>query len=181
MDRCEVCRFVYGDHDVPEVATELGTLGSRYADRLRAGVDDAQWDRVLRARPEPGVWSGLEYACHVRDVLLAQRERVFLTLVEDCPSFAPIYPDQRVDLAGYESDDRTRVAVELEVASNLISRAFAGLDAAQWRRRCMYNYPAPSRRTVLWLAQHTLHEGEHHLLDICTVISKSRPGNGEGC
>jgi S-DNA-T family DNA segregation ATPase FtsK/SpoIIIE len=38
----------------------------------------------------------------------------------------------------------------------------------------VYNFPEPSERTVVWLGQHTLHDAEHHLLDIETVISKSQ-------
>ncbi len=173
MDRCEECGFVYGDHGVEGIATELGALGDRYARRLRAGAGDPGGGERLRRRPAPEVWSALEYACHIRDVLLAQRERLFLTLVEDCPSFAPIYRDRRVDLARYGSEDASGVAAEIEMAADLISRAFAGLDAASWQRRCMYNYPAPNERTVLWLAQNTLHEGEHHLLDMDSVTNRS--------
>ena len=46
-----------------------------------------------------------------------------------------------------------------------------GLDDDAWNRTCVYNFPEPSVRTVLWLAQHTLHEGEHHLWDITVITS----------
>jgi len=36
----------------------------------------------------------------------------------------------------------------------------------------VYNFTTPSERTVVWLGQHTLHEAEHHLLDIDAVIGK---------
>jgi hypothetical protein len=44
---------------------------------------------MLRTRPEEGVWSALEYACHVRDVFLVQRDRLYTALVEDTPTFTP--------------------------------------------------------------------------------------------
>ncbi len=166
MYDCAECSFVYGDHAIEGIAAELVALGARYASRLRVPAGAADREESLRRRPEPAVWSALEYACHVRDVLLAQRERLFLALVEDCPSFAPIYPDRRVVLARYGSEDPAQVAGELHVAAGLAARAFAGVEFADWSRPCFYNYPSPARRSVAWLAQHTLHEGEHHLLDI---------------
>ncbi len=141
--------------------------------------------QVARIQPSPGAADpsrprhlvGLEYACHVRDVLLAQRERLFLTLVEDCPSFVPIYRDQRAALARYGSEDPLRVTAEIDMAASLISRAFSGLESSHWSRRCKYNFPTPWERTVGWLGQHTLHEAEHHLRDISTVISNERRAN----
>jgi hypothetical protein len=121
---------------------------------------------LLTARPSQGVWSPLEYACHVRDVLLAQRERVFLALVEDCPSFAPIYRDQRVELARYAGEKPRDVIAQIEMASSMVAYAFGGLDDDGWGRLCLYNYPVLARRSIAWLAAHTLHEGEHHLGDI---------------
>lgn len=117
------------------------------------------------------MWSPVEYGCHVRDVLLAQRERLFLTLVEDRPSFAPIDRDQRATLARYAEEDPRLLAREVEMAAQLISRALAGLDPAAWHRRCICNYPEPAERTVAWLARHTLHEGEHHLADIERMLA----------
>lgn len=40
----------------------------------------------LRTRGHPGVWSPLEYACHLRDVLLIQRERVLAARRTDRPA-----------------------------------------------------------------------------------------------
>ncbi len=171
MQRCDECQFVYDDHGPSTVAGELALLGPRYGQRLRvpAGSREAA---ALRVRPEPAVWSALEYACHVRDVLLAQRERLFLALVEDCPSFAPIYREQRVSLARYREEDLGSIAAQLDMVAELSSSAFTGIEDPGWRRECIYNFPAPARRSVAWLAAHTLHEGEHHLGDIDRVLSE---------
>ncbi len=37
----------------------------------------------------------------------------------------------------------------------------------------MYNFPAPSKRDIVWLAAHTLHEGEHHLRDFDRVMEQA--------
>jgi hypothetical protein len=125
---------------------------------------------AIRARPGPRTWSALEYACHVRDVFLVQRERIYLALVEDCPRFAPMYREERAVLARYIAEDADEVARQIKVAAELLAWAFEGLDEAQRQRRCIYNFPEPSEKTVLWLARHAIHEGEHHLHDVDTAL-----------
>ena len=165
MDRCDDCGFVYADHDAASEADEIAGLGPRYGALLTVPAEPAA-ARRLRTRPGPDVWSPVEYACHVRDVLLAQRERLLQALVEEEPGFVPIYRDRRPKLAGYGDELPEQVAAEIGFAAGLVARVFGRLDPAAWRRTCVYNFPEPSVRTLLWLAQHTLHEGEHHLLDI---------------
>jgi len=171
VQRCDECGFVYDDHGPDMVGDELAALGPRYRSRLVGGEDAGRRGRLTR-RPEPSVWSALEYACHVRDVLLAQRERLLLALVEDQPGFAPIYREERVQLARYAAEDPDVVARELVVVSGLTARTFAGLATPAWERTCRYNFPEPAVHDLLWLGQHTLHEGEHHLIDIDRVLEQ---------
>lgn len=182
VDSCDACGFVYDDHVPPAVVNELASLGPRLASRLHQASDDPQREALLRLRPAPGVWSALEYACHVRDVLIAQRERLLLALVEDCPGFAPIYREQRAALARYAESDAAQVAAQVNVIAALVAHTFDGIDQAAWRRECIYNFPTPAKRSVAWLAAHTLHEGEHHIQDfdrvMLQVIDVSPPSTG---
>ena len=117
------------------------------------------------------MWSPLEYACHVRDVLArANAERVLTTMVEDNPTFAPIYRERRAVLARYNDQEPAEVASELDVAAGLFARQFALLDDDQLDRRCLYLFPTPALRTVRWVGLHTLHECRHHLADICRTL-----------
>lgn len=125
---------------------------------------------TIRTRPGPRIWSALEYACHVRDVFLVVRERLYLTLVEDCPSFAPMYRDERASLARYAAEEPDDVGRELKVAAELLAWAFEGLDDAQLQRRCICNLPEARERTVLWLGRDAVHEGEHHLRDVDAAL-----------
>jgi hypothetical protein len=159
VDRCDECSFVYDESVLAELDVLLRRVSDDFADLLDGDV------APLRRRPAPEVWSTLEYSCHVRDVLLAQRERLYLTLVEDEPSFASIYRDHRVVLARYNDHDPGDVARELSFATHLFAGAFTALDGSQRSRTCIYNYPEPMVRTVDWLALHTLHECRHHLAD----------------
>ena len=115
----------------------------------------------------------MEYSCHVRDVLLAQRERVLLALVVDRPDFAPIFRDERAALARYNEDDPDGVVGELDVAAQLMARLYAGLSSAQLSRPCIYSYPTPAERSLAWVGHHTLHEGRHHLQDLGRVLADS--------
>lgn len=170
VDSCDECGFVYDDHVAPAVVSELASLGPRLASRLHQASGDAEGEALLRLRPAPRVWSALEYACHVRDVLIAQRERLLLALVEDCPGFAPIYREQRAALARYAESDPAQVAEQVNAVAALVAHTFAGIDQAGWRRECIYNFPTPAKHSLAWLAAHTLHEGEHHLQDFDRVM-----------
>lgn len=88
--------------------------------------------------------------------------------------FAPMYRDHRVTLARCNEQDPEEVAAQLRTAARLIAQAFGALDLAQLQRLCIYNFPAPAERPLLWNGQHTVHEGEHHLRDIERVLSHVR-------
>ena len=165
VDRCDDCGYVYEEQRAPDVPQAVVALGSEYARRLGGA---GSW---LKKRPASGVWSALEYACHVRDVFIVQRERLFLALMVDTPSFTPMYRDQRVDLAGYSNQDPVAVAEQLKMAASLFADAFGRVDEAGLTRSCIYNYPTPERRSLAWLGVHTLHEGKHHLQDIDRVLA----------
>ena len=164
--RCEECGFVYEELAQERIAGAMLSFGPRY----RAALAGRSRPELTR-RPEPGTWSALEYACHARDVFLVQRDRALLALVEDRPRFAPMYREERVELAGYASEDPHDVAGEIEVAAGLLARLLARLTPAQLARPCVYNFPAPAEVDLAWVGRHSVHEGEHHLCDIDRVLA----------
>ena len=120
MDRCEECGFEYdlagalsaGPAIIDRVAELCGLLGDGRAD--------------LRTRRQPSTWSPLEYGCHVRDVLLVQRERVLAARRIDHPSLEPMGREERVEHDGYADQDPARVVRQLSEAaylSRMTSRA----------------------------------------------------------
>ena len=108
----------------------------------------------------------LEYCCHVRDVLLVQRERVLLALREDRPDVATMGRDERVEADGYNEQRPVDVARQLEDAALMFTGVLRRLDGQAWERTLMYNYPEPAERSLRWVAVHTLHEVTHHLGDV---------------
>lgn len=67
--RCEECGFVWEDWSTYVLPGELRHIGQMWREALTAASPHPR----LRTRPEAGVRSPLEYACHPRDVLLTQR------------------------------------------------------------------------------------------------------------
>ncbi|MEU7630258.1 DinB family protein [Nocardia sp. NPDC049220] len=131
-----------------------------YADLLGGDPDR------LRQRRQPEVWSPLEYACHVRDVLLAQRERVLAARRTDNPPATLMGRDERVEHDGYAEQDPTDVARQIRDAAALFANVLERLGDADWERTLMFAYPEQQKRSLRWLALHTLHELRHHLLDM---------------
>lgn len=164
MEQCAECKFSYGAADRQDLPGILASFGPAYDTRM------ARDHKEVTLRPSPEVWSPLEYACHVRDVFLIQRDRLYLALVEDRPSFAPAYREERVEFDGYAVQAPDEVAQQIEMAATLVARAFSRLTNGQWERRLMYNYPTPTEQSVEWLAHHTAHEATHHLYDIDRIL-----------
>jgi len=160
VDRCEECGFDYdlaqapasGPAIIDGVAEVTGLLGA-------AGED-------LRARQQPSVWSPLEYGCHLRDVLLVQRERVLAARRMDRPTFDPMGRDERVEHDGYAEQKPADVARQLSDAAHLFANVLGRLGPEDWDRNVSYNYPKPLERSLRWVAVHTVHEVRHHLLDV---------------
>jgi S-DNA-T family DNA segregation ATPase FtsK/SpoIIIE len=164
---CPDCDFRYGALPRHQLVTALRAGGEAYAPRL------ATDSTILRTRREPGEWSPLEYACHVRDVSLMQRDRLYVALVEDEPSFKPMYRDQRVAFDRYNLQSPSAVAAEVAMATALFAGAFEGLGDDQWGRPLIYGFPEATHRDVEWVGHHTLHEITHHLADIDRILDAS--------
>lgn len=159
MESCAQCGFDYASVAAEALPARLLAFPPRYATALRTAPDP-------RRRPAPEVWSPLEYTCHVRDVFDVQRTRLHLALRADRPEFAPMGREERA--AAYAVEDPEAVLAGLTAAADALAAAFAGLRGAQWERAGVYPWPERRERSMVWLGRHTVHEGEHHLLDITT-------------
>ena len=158
---CSECDFIYAEHKPDQLADEIFAVAGQYPQVL---LGDEVMAR-LRKRPSPDVWSPLEYACHVRDVLRVQAERVQLALTQDTPSFAPMGREERVINDKYNAQDPQRVAEEILAAAARVSEVLE-LGPREWQRTAVYNYPEAHVVTIEWIGQNCLHELRHHLIDI---------------
>ncbi len=160
---CEECGFEYDLGAAPTAASSIVTGVAQFA----AVLSDSRAD--VRTRREPTQWSVLEYGCHLRDVLLVQRERVLTARRTDRPSLEPMGRDERVDHDGYAAQEPDDVAGQLTMAAQLFANVLGRLTPDDWDRSVIYPYPyphpRPAERSLRWVAVHTLHEVSHHLLD----------------
>jgi len=163
--RCDECEFAY---DLTQASGSGAAIVEGAASIARA-LRDTSID--VKSRRDANTWSPLEYGCHLRDVLLVQRERVLMARREDCPSYPPMGRDERAEHDGYADQDPARVAEQLNDAALLFSNVLARLGSDDWQRTMIYNYPTPTERTMEWVALHTEHEIRHHLLDVNRQLS----------
>jgi DinB superfamily len=166
-DPCDTCGFVY---DVSR-ATDVGPQIVVKAKAIAAIV--AAENPIVSRRPDADTWSILEYGCHVRDVMLVQRERVLLALRVDEPHVVAMGRDERIEADGYNEQRPGDVARQIEDAALMFTGVLARLNEASWQRTMIYNYPTPAPRSLAWVAVHTLHEMVHHLGDVQRQIQAS--------
>lgn len=160
MDWCTECGFDYDPSQAGEAGQAIVGGVAEFAALLRAR------DVALTTRSQPGTWSPLEYGCHLRDVLLVQRERVLLARRVDRPSLDPMGRDERVEHDGYAEQDPDDVARQLTDAAQMFAHVLSRLGRDDWERSVMYSYPQRGERSLRWVAVHTVHEVRHHLLDV---------------
>lgn len=170
MERCEGCGFAWETVPAGQVGARIEVGVDEIADLVSEAADAG----VATTRPEPTTWSVLEYAAHVRDVMLNVRDRLVIAAVEDDPTFKLLYRDERVDLGLYARDTPTIVLAELPIAAGLFDRTFRAFDAEQLAKTAEYAYPVVARRSVLWMGQQVVHEIEHHRADIAAVLEALR-------
>jgi S-DNA-T family DNA segregation ATPase FtsK/SpoIIIE len=158
VTHCDECGFDY--HTVPaeQIGSALRSDAQTLVDALSGGD--------VRSRPAPEVWSPLEYACHVRDVMQIQVGRVARGLAEDTPSVRPMQRDERPARLHYNEQDPVVVREQVLDAAGALADVFDGLSEDQLARTVTYNWPAEMIRPLRWVGRHTVHELVHHRQDI---------------
>ncbi len=89
---CEACGFDGAHYNDALLLESLRALGPRWQTLLEAAGPD------LRVRPEPEVWSAIEYAAHSRDITALHVYGIEQALTRDEPVF-PQIADDLVDSA----------------------------------------------------------------------------------
>jgi hypothetical protein len=158
------------DRQCPECGLDVRTLDrEQIADVLRSNA--MAWADLLdadpqlrRARPRPGRWSTLEYACHVRDVYRVFDERLVLMLEQRDPRYPNWDQDATAIEAGYRHQLPDRVAGELLAAADVLADRFDDVRGAQWQRTGTRSDGA--RFTVESFARYFIHDPVHHIWDV---------------
>jgi hypothetical protein len=145
----------------------------RYRAPLTRFLKGEDGDVVVRTRPEPDVWSALEYTAHVRDVFTAYDERIRRTLSEDRPVFDSLDPDAAARQGRYNEQDPAQVAEELAAAAEQLATTIESVPDDGWDR---VGLRYGEERSVLFTARRAVHEGNHHLLDVGRGLRAVRAG-----
>jgi hypothetical protein len=157
LDRpCEECRFdaaAQAMADLPRLLHDTAMTWSQVLARRDAAV-----------RPEPAVWSPLEYGAHVRDVHVLFAERLRLMLDEDDPTFANWDQDATAVEDDYAGQDPVTVAVELIEAAGTVAGIYATVTETSRTRRGLRSNG--DEFTVESLGRYHLHDVVHHLHDV---------------
>jgi hypothetical protein len=170
-ERCPECAFDpngFGAADLPAAVAGLGRRYQAPLTRFLPGEDES----ILVARPLPGVWSALAYACHVRDVLAVFDGRIALMLGEENPALPWWDHEAAVEADAYEKQPPGEVAAAIAANAAALSATLAAVPDEGWDR-------TGTRRdgelfTVLGAGRFALHEGTHHLLDVGRVMRAAR-------
>ncbi len=144
-------------------SVDPASIGSR----VRAAIP--RWQAVARRpdgqrRADPDVWSSLEYACHVRDVLRIFDGRLEQMLAEDGARFANWDQDATAVQSRYAEQDPAVLPAELQDAGRRIADRFDTVEGAQWDRTAERSDGA--RFTTASFGRYFLHDVEHHLHDV---------------
>ena len=138
--RCDDCGYDPTGGQPDQIAPTLRRTADRW---VRFLGEQCEWQR----RPDPGTWSPIEYAAHVRDVIRLYDQRLRLMLETDDPLFANW--DQDAAASGYLQEQPGALAEAIATdAEQLAGRS----DGAQF--------------TVESFGRYFLHDLIHHLHDV---------------
>lgn len=156
--RCPECGFDGRTVAVADVAPMLRAANAAWVTVL---AEDADW---LRARPEPTVWSPLEYACHVRDVLRLYDTRLGWMIADDGVEFPNWDQDATAVELAYHLDDPAPVSEAISTDGARLADHFDTVQDDQWQRRGTRSDGAVF--TIETFARYFLHDPIHHLADV---------------
>jgi SAM-dependent methyltransferase len=127
-------------------------------------------DPDVAVRPEPRVWSPLEYACHVHDVHQLFHERVASMLTEDGPHFANWDQDTTAVEKRYAEQVPAIVGPTLVAAAYAVADAYAAVSGDTWDRTGVRSDGAVF--TVATLGRYHYHDVFHHLHDVRALAER---------
>jgi hypothetical protein len=162
MASCAECMFSW-DLSAEDACGVIGGLGEGYRARMGRFIE-APDNSILRQRPSPAVWSALEYAAHVRDVIAFYADRIDRVLNEERPQMTAVDFSSMPERRGYLDDDPLGVLDAITGSATSIANKLRSLTPEQWTRIGIGT--DGDQRTTLVLARRLAHDGHHHLLDL---------------
>lgn len=168
---CPECGMDYQTVSPRDIVLAARTFPRRYRAVLTRFGTDEDPDDLLRARPAPAVWSALEYAAHVADILELLAPTIRRIEVEDNPRLNQFDPDERAEEEAYNEDGLLDVLGRLETGCADLSNTVEFMDPDAWTRTGSYEW---GEREAIDVARNAVHEASHHLRDIERVLAQAR-------
>ena len=161
-ERCAECGFD-GEHLMTgDAITALRSMGRRWSELFKDVLEER-----LRRRPDPEVWSPLEYAAHTRDVIALIGRGMNEVLKGTEPSFPAVEPDPAGADHGYNALDPSEVLDRLAAeAERMADRASKALPE-HWNRRAT---TGGEPTDAAWMLRHAVHDASHHLRDVERIL-----------
>ncbi len=156
---CEQCGFDGAQYSDRSLLNALKGLGNLWREVLADAGSD------LRTRPEPEVWSALEYAAHSRDVTALHCFGVNEALRLNEPDFGEVDGDAMINAAAasYNDEEVAPVLDALELQTRALSSTAREAGTEAWSRGVTIGGERSSIRRLL---EHALHDSTHHLDDV---------------
>lgn len=166
-EQCAACGFDGAAYDATELLDVMRDLGRRWSSLLAGAGEE------LRLRPEPGVWSAIEYAAHSRDVTALHVFGVEQALSGTEPVFAPIDGDDLIATAAaaYGGAEAEGTVAAIGAEANRLAQLAEDAGDGAWSRGLTIG---GERSDVRRLLEHALHDSLHHLADVERGVARLR-------
>lgn len=174
---CPECGLDYETVKPLDAIAAIRSFPRRYRAALTQFRQEDDADSILRRRPEPGVWSALEYAAHAADIIDHLAPAIRRMTVEDRPVLTSWDSDERAvigaynEKAPYNERSLSEVMSDLETATADMAATLETVEADEWTRTGRFDF---GERDILTTARNAVHEGVHHLRDIERVLRQVR-------
>lgn len=167
--KCPECGLDYESISPRDAAGAVRSFPRRYRSILTHFEPGEDLEEIIRTRPAPGVWSALEYACHVAQRLDLMAPTIRQIVNEDNPHLYTFDPEKQAEEQDYNDWALLTALGELESACADLSMAIEYTAADEWTRKGTFDY---GEREAIDVARDAVHEGSHHLRDIKRGLSQ---------
>lgn len=155
---CQECGFDVSTLDIQSIGATLRFTAVSWSSVLSGAPDH------LTLRPEPDVWSPLEYACHVRDVYELYSQRLQRMMEHDGPRYPNWDQDATAVEERYDLAEPDAVRRQLVANAERLAEQFDRVGPTDWNRTGFRSDGAAF--TIETFARYLVHDPVHHLHDV---------------
>ncbi|HEX7167881.1 MAG TPA: DinB family protein [Acidimicrobiales bacterium] len=168
---CLECGLEYDSITPSDAKVAIRSFPRRFRAALAAAMEDESDEGLVRRRPEPAVWSALEYTMHVAEMLdaMAGIVRAMRIGADTAPHVWD--PDERAAAGQYNEQDPVAA---LDLLANGAERFAAEVEQVapeEWSATAAFPW---GERDLLTMMRNGVHEGSHHLRDVERVLERAR-------